>query len=119
MGYEPSSLSDCPYHTLIFLLGVSHTPSNTVPNTVSNTYTQYPFQYRSNTPHPSLPYQSCSAYVLIMGDNAILWFKKVIRKSVNLNRLTAICGWEASYPMGHLAFIFLQSNRNRDVNGMP
>ena len=27
-----------------------------------------------------------------MGDNAKLWFKKVIRKSVNLNRLTAICG---------------------------
>ena len=27
-----------------------------------------------------------------MGDNAILWFKRVIRRSVNLNRLTAICG---------------------------
>ncbi len=30
-----------------------------------------------------------------MGDNAILWFKRVIRKSVNLNRLTAICGGDA------------------------
>ena len=27
-----------------------------------------------------------------MGDNAILWFKRVIRRSVNLNRLTTICG---------------------------
>ena len=25
-----------------------------------------------------------------MGDNAILWFKRVIRRSVNLNRLTTI-----------------------------
>ncbi len=30
-----------------------------------------------------------------MGDNAILWFKRVIRKRVNLNRLTAICGGDA------------------------
>ena len=27
-----------------------------------------------------------------MEDNAILWFKRVIRRSVNLNRLTTICG---------------------------
>ena len=27
-----------------------------------------------------------------MGDNAILWFKRVIRRSVNLNRLTTIFG---------------------------
>ena len=27
-----------------------------------------------------------------MGENALLWFKRVIRRSVNLNRLTTICG---------------------------
>tara|TARA_A100001037_G_scaffold247840_1_gene229912 strand:+ start:426 stop:593 length:168 start_codon:yes stop_codon:yes gene_type:complete len=30
-----------------------------------------------------------------MGDNAKVWFKRVIRKRVNLNRLTAICGGDA------------------------
>ena len=30
-----------------------------------------------------------------MGDNAFLWFKRVIRKRVNLNHLTAISGGDA------------------------
>ena len=76
MGYEPSSLPDCAYNASKIELGIYHT-------------FPIPSLY---LPYTSLPHPLCSSYVLIVRENVVQWFKEVVRRKVDLRRLTAICG---------------------------
>ena len=87
MGYEPSSLSDCPYNASKIELGVYHT-------------LHVPCTYRARTftipiPIPSLyflPHPLCSTYILISYENVVQWLKDLIRSELDFRRLIAICG---------------------------